>query len=117
MTLEMLPLVLGGLLGLVGLGLLLDAWVADSPGTGEERRARPRSERDRRGEALIGLGVLAMAAALFGRDQWRYSIVTVIVGMIAMLWGVKRNGGYLRGLFSRREPVETPVVEGSRRIR
>ena len=122
MTLEQFPILLGVVAGLFGLGLLFDAWAADSLGTKYERRTRPRQHRDRQGEALIGLGVLAMAAAFIGRDEWRYSVLTVLVGTIAMLWGVKRNGGYLRGLFSRREPPEPTVpqptvVEGPRRIR
>jgi uncharacterized membrane protein len=100
MRLEMLPLVLGGLLGLVGLALVVDAWSADSTVV-QERRRRPRRERDRLGEALVGLGVIAMAAAFIGRDSWRYSTVTVIVGAVLLLWGAMRNGSYIRDVFIR----------------
>jgi uncharacterized membrane protein len=96
----MLPLVLGGLLGLVGLALVVDAWSADSTVV-QERRRRPRRERDRLGEALVGLGVIAMAAAFIGRDSWRYSTVTVIVGAVLLLWGAMRNGSYIRDVFIR----------------
>ena len=101
MRIEALPLILGVLLGLVGLGLLFDAWAEDGSASSVERRRRPRRERDRKGEALLGLGVLAMAAAFIGRDTWKYSVVTVIVGSVLMLWGIKRNGAYLRGVMGR----------------
>lgn len=108
MRLEIVPLVLGGLLGLVGFALLVDAWSADSTVV-EERRRRPRRDRDRFGEALVGLGVIAMAAAFIGRDTWRYSIVTVIAGSVLLLWGAKRNGGYLRDVFVRSDRAK--IVE------
>lgn len=101
MRIEALPLILGGLLGLIGLGLLFDAWAEDGMWKSIERRRRPRLERDRKGEALLGLGVLAMAAAFIGRDTWKYSVVTVIAGSVLMLWGIKRNGGYLRSVMGR----------------
>ena len=63
MRMETIPFVLGGLIGLIGLGLLLDAWMPDDTRHGEERRRHRRVERDRFGEGLVGLGVLAMAAA------------------------------------------------------
>ena len=71
MRLETIPLILGGLIGLIGLGLLFDAWLKDDIFASTERRKRPRRERNRFGEALVGLGVLAMAAAFIGRDTWK----------------------------------------------
>lgn len=117
MRLETVPLILGVLLGLIGLALVLDAWVPDNLIVPEERRTRPRFARDRFGEALVGLGVLAMAAAFVGRDTWRYSIVAVIAGSVLLLWGVKRNGGYLRGAFARSDRPKPKLTEGSRRVR
>jgi hypothetical protein len=101
MRIEILPIVLGAVLGIIGLGLLFDAWAADGATGTVERRRLPREGRDRKGEALLGLGVLAMAAAFFGRDTWKYSIITVIAGAVLMLWGIKRNGSYLRGVLGR----------------
>lgn len=100
MRLEFVPLLIGAVVGLIGAGLIFDALAADAV-VSEERRRRPRRARDRFGEALVGLGVIAMGAAFLGRDTWRYSIVTVIVGSVLLLWGVKRNGTYLRDLFVR----------------
>ena len=117
--LEILPLIFGGVFGLIGLGLVFDAWAADQHLLEPERRSRPRRERDRFGEALVGLGVLAMAAAFMGRDAWRYSILTVIIGSVLMLWGVKRNAFYIRGVFARADRARPKVTapEASRRIR
>jgi hypothetical protein len=116
MRLETFPLVLGVLFGVIGLALILDAWLKDDIIVPAERRRRPRRERNRFGEALVGLGVLAMAAAFVGRDTWRYSTVIVIAGTVLLLWGIKRNAGYLREIFVREKP-KTTFVEGSRRVR
>jgi hypothetical protein len=115
MRIETFPLVLGVLFGLIGLALVLDAWLKDDI-LPVERRRRPRRERNRFGEALVGLGVLAMAAAFIGRDSWRYSTVIVIAGSVLLLWGIKRNSGYLREIFGRGTP-QPKFVEGSRRVR
>jgi hypothetical protein len=116
MRLETLPLILGAVFALVGLGLVLDAWAADDV-VPTERRRRPRRARDRFGEALVGLGVMAMAGAFIGRDTWRYSTVTVIAGSVLLLWGVKRNAAYIRGAFARDDQAAPKLASGSRRIR
>ena len=115
MRLETIPLILGILFGLLGLGLILDAWL-DEVIVKNERRKRPRRGRDRLGEALVGLGVLAMAAAFLGRDAWRYSTIAVIAGAILLVWGAKRNSGYLKGSMSRRDKPRS-FTPGARRLR
>jgi hypothetical protein len=115
MRLETIPLLIGILIGLIGIGLIFDAWAPDHMVVPQERRRRPRRDRDRFGEALVGLGVIAIAAAFIGRDTWRYTTITVIVGTVLFLWGAKRNGGYLRGVFARGDVRKIP--EGARRIR
>ena len=119
MRLEQFPLLLGALLALVGLFLLVDALSADgirwqSP----ERRRRPRADRDRRGEAIVGLGVLCLAAALAGRDSWRFGTVAVIAGSILLLTGALLNLRFLREtlLFAgpaRRQPDRVPREPGA----
>lgn len=99
MRLETIPLIIGGLIGLGGLLLVLDAWLPDETVARSERRRRPRHPRDRTGEAMVGLGIIAMAAAWLGRDTWRYSVIAVIVGTPLLLWGAKRSSGYLRAAF------------------
>ncbi|HTK48345.1 MAG TPA: hypothetical protein VL328_10270 [Gemmatimonadaceae bacterium] len=96
MRVETIPLILGGLVALVGLGLLADAWLPERVFYRRERRRRVRAERHLGGETAIGLGVLCMAAALIGRDSWRYGTVTVIAGTVLLLIGAWLNRAYLR---------------------
>jgi hypothetical protein len=95
MTLELVPLVLAVFVALVGLGLVADGWLSDSTPRIEERRRRQRAERDRVGETLIGVGMLALAAALAGRDVWRWGTVAVLAGVVLLLAGTVRNRAYL----------------------
>jgi len=71
----------------------------------KERRRRPRVERHRNGEALIGFGVLALAAAFIGRDSWRYSVLVVIIGAVFLFVGAILNRRYLSELFVNRGPL------------
>ena len=102
MPIEVIPLIAAGLVGLIGLGLVFDAWTPDEIIVKNERRRRPRIERSRGGEALIGLGVLCMAAAFAGRDTWRYSVVSVIAGTVLLLAGAFANRRYLGSVISNR---------------
>jgi len=102
---ETLPLILGVLIALLGIGIIFDAWSADAPSVSPERRRRPRIERHRNGEALIGLGVLALAAAFIGRDSWRYSVLVVIIGAVFLLVGAILNRRYIAELFVNRGPL------------
>jgi hypothetical protein len=102
MELEIVPLVVGALVALVGLGLLADGVLDDSEVRLAERRRRARAERSRRGEALIGLGMLALAAALAGRDLWRWSTVAVLAGIALLLVGAVMNRRFLAERLSNR---------------
>jgi hypothetical protein len=102
MSLEFIPVIVGALLGLLGLGLLFDAWTPDEIIVKRERRRHPRVERSRGGETWIGLGIIAMAAAFIGRDTWRYSVVAVIAGTAFLLLGVLMNWRYLGARISNR---------------
>jgi hypothetical protein len=102
MRLELIPLIAAVLVGLIGLGLVFDAWTPDEIIVKNERRRRPRVERSRGGEALIGLGVLCMAAAFAGRDTWKYSVVAVIAGTALLLLGAFSNRRYLGAVVSNR---------------
>ena len=102
---ETLPLILGILVALLGIGIIFDAWTPDAASVSTERRRRPRIERHRNGEALIGLGVLALGAAFIGRDSWRYSVLVVIIGAVFLLVGAILNRQYVRELFVNRGPL------------
>jgi hypothetical protein len=96
--LELIPLIIGALVGLIGLGLVFDAWTPDDIVVRRDRRRKPRIERSRKGEAMIGLGVLCMAGAFLGRDTWSYSVLVVIAGSLLMLVGAIANRHYLGAL-------------------
>jgi hypothetical protein len=118
MRIESLPLLLGLILSLVGVALLIDAWLPDH--VESERRRVAREERDRKGEALVGLAAIAMAFTFFGRDTWRYSVLAVIAGAIVLIWGTNRNREYLRGAITRtskRKYKAYRIDTGPRRIR
>jgi hypothetical protein len=112
MQLETIPLIIGVLVALFGLGLIFDAWTPDDVIVKHERRRRPRIERSRAGEALVGLGVIGMGAAFIGRDTWKYSVVAVIAGIVLLIWGAILNRQYFgqvlssRGALRRRDSAE-----------
>jgi hypothetical protein len=107
--LELIPLIIGAVVGLIGLGLVFDAWTPDDIIVKRDRRRSPRIERSRKAEAMTGFGVLCMAAAFLGRDTWVYSVLAVIVGAVLLLLGLIGNWNYIgemitnRGSLRRRE--------------
>jgi len=102
---ETLPLIIGVLIAMLGIGIMFDAWTPDVRAVAQERRRRARIERHRNGEAMIGLGVLGLAAAFIGRDSWRYSILVVVIGAIFLVIGAVLNAPYMRQLFVNRGPL------------
>ena len=96
MRIELIPIILGVLVGLAGLGLIADGYLPDSAPRMEERRRRARAERNRAGEMAIGAGLVALAAALVGRDAWRFGTLAVLAGVALVAVGVGMNGSYLR---------------------
>ena len=122
MRVETIPLILGSLVALLGLGVIADAWLPEHVLYHSERRRRARAERDHTGETSIGLGVLCMAAALIGRDTWLYGTVAVLVGTFLILLGAWLNRTYLRERISnrgelRRGAPKPDKPEGRPRIR
>ena len=96
MRIETIPLILGILVALIGLGLLADAWIPEDAAPFRERRRRARTERNLAGEAMIGLGVLCLAAVLISRDTWDYVNVAIIAGGVLLLLGTWLNRRFLR---------------------
>jgi hypothetical protein len=121
MELELVPLVVAGLVGLVGLALVADGWAPDAPARVAERRRHARADRHRGGEVTVGLGMLAAAAALAGRDTWPYATLAVFVAAVLVAAGALLNARYLgerlanRGALrrgregDRRHPDERPA--------
>jgi hypothetical protein len=105
MRLEHVPIILGVLVGVLGLGLIVDAWLADDPSVPLERRRRARAERHRVGEGIVGAGVLCMASSLVGGDDFRFGTLVVILGALLLVAGAVLNRRYLRELFAFRGPA------------
>jgi hypothetical protein len=96
MQLEQLPVLVGIVVAILGLGVVLDAQLPEGSSQARERRRRERAERHRIGQTLAGFGVLAMAAALIGRDTWRFGTICVIAGTVLLGSGAWLNRRYLR---------------------
>jgi hypothetical protein len=114
---ETIPLVLGCVVALLGVGVIADAWLPERVLYHSERRRRARADRNLGGETSIGLGVLCMAAALIGRDTWAYSTVAVIAGTVLLIVGAWLNRAYLRERISNRGELRrgAPKAEGTGR--
>jgi hypothetical protein len=96
MRLEQLPILLGVLVALIGLTILLDAWQAGGVAPLRERRRRTRAVPHKAGQSLVGLGTLCMAAALMGRDTWRWATISVLAGSALLIIGAIMNRQYLK---------------------
>ncbi|MBC7788523.1 MAG: hypothetical protein H7Z74_01145 [Anaerolineae bacterium] len=102
MRLETIPLILGGLFGLMGLVLLADAVIRDGSFAPTERRQRARAQRNLWGEAILGFGILAVAAALIGRDVWRYTTVAMLAALVLCVLGLALNWRYVASMLAGR---------------
>jgi len=96
MRLEQLPILIGVLIALLGLTILLDAWQAGGVAPLRERRRRARAVPNKAGQSLVALGTLCMAAALIGRDTWRWGTIAVLAGMTLLVFGAILNRTYLK---------------------
>jgi hypothetical protein len=116
MKLEQLPILLGILVALGGLTILLDAWQAGGVAPLRERRRRARAIPHKFGQSLVALGTLCMAAALIGRDTWRWGTITVLAGIILLLIGAIMNRAYLKEVLLFRGAARRGVGEKNSRL-
>jgi hypothetical protein len=118
MRIETFPLIVAVVLAVIGIALIYDARTPDYTVLPRERRRSPRIDRDRRGEMMVGLGVLALAAAVAGRDVWRYRILATLIGGALLVWGSIRNRHFFgslitdRGALRRRDRPADPLPGG-----
>ena len=105
MRLEQLPLFIGVVVAILGLGLVLDAQLPEGFSQSRERRRRERVERHRGGETLVGIGIMAVAAAMIGRDTWRFGTLSILIGALLLAGGGWLNRQYLRELLFFRGPA------------
>jgi hypothetical protein len=96
MRLEQFPILLGVLVALIGLTILLDAWQAGGISPLRERRRRTRTVPHKVGQTLVAIGTLCMAAALIGRDTWRWDTISVLTGSALLVVGATMNRKYLK---------------------
>ena len=105
MRLEYLPILFGVIIALGGIGLIADAWLPDRNVRVDERRRRQRTERHRAGEAVIGFGIVALGAAIIGRDAWSGSLYAVGLGGLLLIVGAVMNRAFLREQLDFRGPA------------
>lgn len=126
MRLEHFPIVLGLLVLLAAAAVVYDTFTSEGIPRFRERRRRARAPRSVPGQRLIGAGMAALAAALIGRDVWRFATVAVLAGAALLLAGGVLNRAYLkeillnRGAARRRDPEDQPpepAKSGTYRIR
>ena len=96
MKLEQFPIILGIIVALIGLTIALDAWQAGGVAPLRERRRRTRAVPHKVGQTLVALGTLCMAAALIGRDTWRWGTISVLAGSVLLIIGAIMNRQYLK---------------------
>lgn len=116
MKIEQFPLLVGVLVALIGLTILLDAWQAGGVAPFRERRRRVRAVPNKGGQTLIALGTLCMAAALFGRDTWRWSTISVLAGTVLLIIGAIMNRDYLKEVLLFRGAARRGEGEAQQRV-
>ena len=128
MKLEQFPILLGILVLLIALAIAYDSMSAEERRPFRERRRRQRAELNRGGELLVAMGTASMAAALIGRDSWRWGTIAVFIGVALLIVGALLNRAFLRELLlfrgaARRAtkdeapPVASDVTQPKMRIR
>jgi hypothetical protein len=113
--LEQFPILLGILVLLIALAIAWDSMSPPEKRPFRERRRRQRAELNRGGELLVAMGTASMAAALFGRDSWRYGTIAVFLGVALLVIGGALNRPFLRELLlfrgaARRATTDEPVA-------
>ena len=117
MRLEQVPIILGIIVALIGLTIALDAWQAGGVAPFRERRRRTRAVPQKTGQTLVAIGTICLGIALIGRDTWRYTTITVLIGVVLLVVGAIMNRVYLRevlffrGAARRGEGKDNTLVE------
>jgi len=81
-----------------------------------ERRRRVRAVPHKAGQSFVALGTLCMAAALMGRDTWRWGTISVLAGILLLLIGAFMNRAYLREVLIFRGAARRGVGEKNSRL-
>jgi uncharacterized membrane protein YfcA len=106
MTIERILTFAFGFLATIAAALLvLDALAAPTSPPEEERRRRERAPRSRPGEAMVGLGLIGLAAALFGMGRWPWGAIAALLGLFFLLLGAWLNRRLLLESIRNRGPA------------
>jgi hypothetical protein len=112
--LEQFPILLGIIVLLIALAIGYDSMSPEERRPFKERRRRKRADLNRGGELLVAMGTASMAAALIGRDSWRWGTIAVFIGVALLVSGAALNRPFLRelllfrGAARRATPNEAP---------
>ena len=98
MKLEQFPIVLGILVLLIALAIGYDSMSPEERRPFRERRRRQRADLNRTGEMFVALGTACVAAALIGRDNWRWGNIAVFTAVALLVVGAAFNRQFLREL-------------------
>lgn len=105
MELETLPVIIGVIVSLLGIGICFVALQPEALRPVRERRRRMRAEPHQIGQLLLGIGTICMGAALMGRDTWKYTNLVVFAGTALIIVGGIMNREFLRELMLFRGPA------------
>jgi xanthine/uracil permease len=117
MRLEQIPIVLGIIVALIGLTMALDAWQAGGVAPFRERRRRARAVPHKAGQTLVAVGTICLGIALIGRDTWRYTTLTVLIGVVLLVVGAIMNRVYLKEILLFRGAARRGQGEDNSRLR
>ena len=117
MKLEQFPIVLGVIVLLIALAIGYDAFSPEERRPFRERRRRRRADLNRGGELLVALGTASMAAALMGRDSWRWGNIAVFAGVALLIAGAIVNRQLLKEMLLFRGPAVAQPAKKQRRQR
>ena len=117
MRLEQIPIVLGIIVALIGLTMALDAWQAGGVAPFRERRRRARAVPHKAGQTLVAIGTICLGIALIGRDTWRYTTLTVLIGVVLLVVGAIMNRVYLKEILLFRGAARRGQGEENSRLR
>jgi hypothetical protein len=108
--LEQFPIVLGILVLLIALAIAYDSMSPGERRPFRERRRRQRADLNRTGEMFVALGTACVAAALIGRDNWRWGNIAVFAAVALLVVGAAFNRQFLRELLLFRGASRRAVV-------
>ena len=96
MKLEQFPILFGVLVFLIAVAIAYDSMSPEARRPFRERRRRQRAELNPTGELFVALGTASMAAALIGRDTWRWGNIAVFAAVALLIVGGAFNREFLR---------------------